>query len=208
MTLRPSIPTAPPCEAVGRARSGPPRRGAPRGDRPRRAFGAALALLLGCQPAVTPARWTAESALAPHRARLDTDHDGRVSAAEYDRTLWNGPPFPSVDRDGDGDLSAAELAALVQAESPTSFDGPARDDPMRRAAANIRLPSDAERDVWELLVWMGDAVRSRGLPGPDPAAVAAAVHSGDLHSAESAAVLGPLRAQWTSLGWTWPAGVP
>ena len=90
-----------------------------------------ILLLLACH---TPT-WTDEGALAPHRARLDRDHDGRVTQGEYDRAAWNGPPFASADADADSDLSSAELLRLVRAQSATAFDQPGADPPLQRATA-------------------------------------------------------------------------
>lgn len=81
-----------------------------------------LALLLACG---TAPPWTDASALGPHLARLDTDGDGRVSAAEYGRTRREGPPFATADDNGDGALGAEELALLVRAQDPATFDGEA-----------------------------------------------------------------------------------
>ena len=161
-------------------------------------------LFLACQPP----SWTADSAVAPHRARLDDDADGRVNAAEYERRLWNGPPFATADQNGDGDLSSDDLAFLIRVQSPTTFDASAATAPIRRAGAGVTLPPAAQRDVWELLVWMADALRKEGKAGPEPAAVAAAVHSGSVQSPESRGVLDTMRPGWLALGWAWPEGVP
>ena len=40
-------------------------------------------------------------------ARMDADHDGRVSLSEYQD--WMGYGFAAMDRDGDGVLAGAEL---------------------------------------------------------------------------------------------------
>lgn len=40
-------------------------------------------------------------------ARMDADHDGRVSLGEYQ--AWMGYAFDAMDRDHDGELSAHEL---------------------------------------------------------------------------------------------------
>lgn len=160
-------------------------------------------LWLACAPS-----WTAADALAPHLSRLDTDHDGRVAAAEYERTVWNGAPFGSVDTDGDGALSAGELATLVAAQDAVAFDHPAGAVPSQRALEAVPAVPQENRDVWELLVAMGDALRAAGEAGPDPALVAAAVHSGRLDSEASRAVLDQLRPRWLARGWVWPEGVP
>lgn len=95
-----------------------------------------LLLLLAC---ATP-RWTEEGALAPHRATLDRDGDGRVTADEYDRVRWQGPPFSSADADGDGDLSTAELLTLFRAQSATRFDGAPPEEDARPGTTAGELP--------------------------------------------------------------------
>lgn len=162
-----------------------------------------LVWLLACAPVA----WTPLSALAPHRARLDADGDARVSPAEYARTQADGPPFADFDADGDDDLSTAELLASFRAQSPTAFDGPATSEDAHPGPAPWRLP-DAQRDVWEVLVWMGDALRSAGEVGADPVAVDAALRSGRIDSAESRAVLRELEPRWRARGWPWPKGLP
>ena len=95
-----------------------------------------LIVLLACS---TP-RWTEEGALAPHRAAIDTNGDGRVTADEYDRVRWQGPPFSSADGDGDGDLSAAELLTLFRAQSATRFDGAPPEEDARPGTTAGELP--------------------------------------------------------------------
>lgn len=160
-------------------------------------------VLLACAPS-----WTAADALAPHLSRLDSDHDGRVVAAEYQRTVWNGAPFGSVDVDGDGALSGGELAILVATERAVAFDRPSAAVPSQRPTEALPPISKEERDVWEVLVAMGDALRAAGEAGPDPAMVALAVTSGRLDSEAARAVLDELRPRWVARGWNWPEGVP
>ena len=164
-----------------------------------------LVWMFACAP---PPSWTEAGALAGHRAWLDTNHDGRVDAGEYEGHLWNGPPMGSADLDGDGDLSAAELSALVVAQSPTHFDGAVESGPVARAGAGVRTPEGEAKQLWEVLVWMDDAERSVGEPGLDPAQVAAAVESGSFTSAPSRAAFAALRPAWSAHGWTWPEGIP
>lgn len=159
--------------------------------------------LLACAPT-----WTEAGALASHRARLDADGNGRVEAAEYDAHVWNGPLFGTVDRDADGDLSAAELERLIAAQQPTTFDGFSEAEVIHRGGAGIAAPTGTARDTWEVIVWMNDALRAAGEPGLKPEDVAAAVASGTLESPESAAALATLRPQWEAHGWAWPAGLP
>lgn len=155
-------------------------------------------------PSWTPSRapsWTPESALAPHLARLDTDGDGRVTEPEYTRTRRDGPPFATADQDGDGSLAAAELVWLIRAQSPTTFDGDAAPVPPGLDPGGTRTAG--ARDVWELLTWMGDTLRAAGDPGPDAAAVEAAVNSGSMTSPETQAVLAEMRPAWERRGWAW-----
>lgn len=78
--------------------------------------------LAGCadRPRVT---WTEASALEGHRRALDANGDGVLDRNEYESTRWNGPPFATADRDGDGQISAVELAWLVRRQSARHFDG-------------------------------------------------------------------------------------
>lgn len=85
---------------------------------------AAVAVLLstGCTDGPT---WTDASALEGHRLSLDANGDGQFSRSEYEAVRWNGPPFATADVDGDGFLSAEELARLVRGQSARHFDGTA-----------------------------------------------------------------------------------
>ena len=159
-------------------------------------------LMMACQSPV----WS--GVLVEHRARLDLDHDGKVRAAEYEKTLWNGPPFGSADRDKDGDLSASELKILVEAQSPVHFDGPGGGESVKKGGAGVEIPPDSERDLIEFFAWMDGALQSQGQPGLDPAGVQAAIHSGRLDTPESRALLEAAKPRWLAQGWTWPAGVP
>ena len=158
-----------------------------------------MIFLLACH-----AGWTDAAALAAHRARLDQNQDGRITEEEYKKTLWNGPPFASADGDGDGDLSVAEWLNLVRFQSAASFDGPSNSDTVKQSGGGVVLPPVEQRDLAELLGWMGDALQSVGQPGPDPVALRQAVQSGRLDSAETQAVLESLRAPWQAQGWIWP----
>lgn len=168
-----------------------------------------LLLVLGCAcawPDSSP-EWTPVASVAPFRIFLDLDADGLVDADEYERTRWKGPPYATVDADHDGDASASEILTLFQAQSPTSFDGVTDPD----GAAPLRPPWSIpveQRDVWQVLVWMGDALRSRGQPGPDPQAVDAAVLTGRIDSPQTMAVLDFIRPQWLANGWSWPSDLP
>ena len=161
-----------------------------------------MILLVGCG---SPA-WTESTALTPHLARLDHDGDGRVTAHEYERTLYLGPSFTEADRDGDGELSAQELAHLLREQSPTTFDGEKGADTGSPAPVGWR-PQAENAWLWELLVWLRDAPAA---PVTDDA-IHTAVDSGSLDSAETQAVLAAIRPAWEARGWVWPglsAGAP
>lgn len=159
-----------------------------------------ILLVLAC----AQGEWTVESAAAPHRARLDSDGDGLVSAAEYDRVAWSSRPFMAADGDGDGDLSTAELVALVELQSATGFDGTSTMASNQRTVGSGVVMGPRQRRLWELLAAMADELRAAGGTPPSPEAIAAAVQSEALDSAETAAVLATLRTEWTRLGWKWP----
>jgi hypothetical protein len=163
-----------------------------------------ILLLLACQTPV----WTETAAMAGHRARLDQDQDGRVEAAEYDKTVWNGPPFASADRDLDGDLSPAELATLVQSQSPSSFDGPHLENPVKAEEGGMTAPPRAQQDVAEVLAWMCGALDSVGVATPAAAALDLAIQSARLDSVETQAILEEIRPRWLAQGWSWPQGLP
>lgn len=162
-----------------------------------------MILLLACAIGGAPT-WTPENVLAPHRARLDTNHDGRVTAEEYARVAWSAPPFATVDVDRDGDLSVAELQRLIESQNPNRFDAPAA--PVDAGpGGNTRGAIDAgQRDVWEILVAMADELRKRGGPDVPPDLVAAAVGTGRMDSPETLRVLAILRPAWRANGWPWP----
>ncbi|MSP54088.1 MAG: hypothetical protein EXR69_00540 [Myxococcales bacterium] len=77
-----------------------------------------MLVLLACARAPV---WTSERAIAPARAALDLDADGRVTAAEYGRVAFSAPDYAVVDLDHDGDLSVSELDELVDDADPKHF---------------------------------------------------------------------------------------
>lgn len=67
-----------------------------------------LTMLLAALPAQETRKPGAETALASLLARYDTNRDGAVQKAEYPR---GDRGFANLDRDGDGDVDAADFAA-------------------------------------------------------------------------------------------------
>ena len=70
----------------------------------RRRPGFLLSVTVALAFALPAAAQVADS--AGYLARMDADHDGRVSLGEYQD--WMSYAFDAMDRDGDGTLSAAE----------------------------------------------------------------------------------------------------
>lgn len=81
-----------------------------------------MILLLAC---ATP-DWTHEQALRPALDRVDTDHDGTISAAEYERVAFNAPTFAVADVDGSGGIDVGELEVLLETQNPRAFHASAR----------------------------------------------------------------------------------
>jgi len=82
-----------------------------------------ILLLLACSLQTTP-RWTATSATATVRARLDSNGDGRLSVAELAVTDLPGSASSpasttaAMDTNEDGFISPAELEAWIRTEDP------------------------------------------------------------------------------------------
>lgn len=155
----------------------------------------------------TPSEWSSTRVLEAHRARLDQDGDGRISETEYERTLWNGPPFGSADEDRDGDLSVVELEDLTRHQSPSRFDGPFSGASVREAEAGVVMPTDGQRDLSEVLNWMVETLVAAGEPVPAEAEVQAAIQSGDWKDAHTTEVLKNIKTSWEKAGLKWPEGL-
>lgn len=78
---------------------------------------ALLSLALGC----SHGPWTRAAALTPTLQALDTNHDGLLARAEYERVAYGEPGFATVDTDKDGQVSLAELDAAVTATDPVLY---------------------------------------------------------------------------------------
>ena len=105
-----------------------------------------LLLLCGCPNETPPNRsWTQAAAHAGIHQRLDTDRDGRVDGAEYNRTVYAGPPFAQVDINADGGLDLVELQAMLAQQDPLRFDH--RREPQGIEVEKWREPFEGDRSV-------------------------------------------------------------
>lgn len=169
---------------------------------------AAWALWAPLFVACTAERWAAEGAAQRQLVLFDADRDGRVVAEEYLAHRYAGPPFGAADQDGDGALSAAELLRLGRGQDGRSFDGAAARPTYPAHSVSEAGLTAAQVSVLEVLGWMSTGLAAGGQAPLDPAALQAAVDSGDLESPASLACLAALRPGWTALGRPWPAGLP
>lgn len=147
-----------------------------------------LLLVLACHTG----RWTDDAALAPTLARMDADHDGRVTEAEYTHVAFGAPTFDRCDADADGTLDLSELAALVAEQDPVEFfpyPRRMRQEPAVPAAPRYWRDQDVLRAIRDEIV-----AKDAAAAVPDDAALHAATNAGDLASAEVAVVLAQLQA--------------
>jgi hypothetical protein len=165
----------------------------------------ALPLVGGCGHRADPL----EGAVAPLLTRLDRDHDGRVTAPEYDAVAYASPAFAVADVDHDGALEAAELAALLRTQDPVYFDK--RQDFARTGTRHFQSLKPAAAGVYEtrtlrdLYRFLAEEIAARGGAPPDDATITAAVATGSLGSPESVAVLAALEAGAAGVGLEFPA---
>lgn len=159
---------------------------------------------LGCaeQP------WTERAVASRQLTLFDANGDGRVDAAEYLAHRYTGPPFGSVDVDHDGDLGPAELVRLARGQDGRRFDGAAVRPTYPAPTAQDAGMTPKQADVLEILGWLNARLVAAGGAPLEPAALQAAVDSGELGSAASLSCLSTLRAGFTSHGQAWPAGLP
>lgn len=105
------------------------------------------ALLIGCNRSP---QWTDEGALAPVLVAMDSRGDGRVDAADWEATRWEGPAFTEVDTDGDGALSTGELSRAIWSQDPLRFDDP---------EATRAAPDDATQVEYFPVPWEARSTR-------------------------------------------------
>ena len=151
------------------------------------------------------ARWTEAAALSPTLVRLDTDHDGRVGEGEYARVAWESPPFATVDGDGDGAFSAPELATMLDAQNPHTFDGAARrgsPDPELGPGMSGAMTT-SQRHAWEVLHVLAAEAAAAGSAVPGDAAIDAAAADG-LDGPAARQLRVELHAAWVSRGLAFP----
>ena len=78
----------------------------------------AFAMLAGC---TTAPKLAHPDVVAAILARVDADHDGRVSAAEYEPLAMTDEPLATYDLDADGVLDAIEVEKMFLGASPTAL---------------------------------------------------------------------------------------
>jgi hypothetical protein len=150
------------------------------------------------------AAWTVEGALSPTLARLDQDHDGRVTATEYARVVF--PPGPFPDADGDGALSIDELRASMLATDPVTFyTAPATS--ARRDPAVARHAGVHGTLAWRVLESLRLEAEAAGGPGPTPDEVEEAARLGDLDSPAVRTLLAGMEADAARAGRRFPASL-
>lgn len=129
-------------------------------------------LLMGCALGCGSPTWTDRQVMQPHLTVLDADQDGVVNSQEYTRHRWNGPPFATIDSNGNHRLDPEELAQLVRGQSATRFDGTKQST--TKAASGTGTPrTRAVQHTVETLLWQHTALVAAGQDGLSPALKAA-----------------------------------
>ena len=151
----------------------------------------------------TPA-WTVDGAMSPTLARLDQDHDGRVTQAEYDRVAFPAHGFP--DSDGDGDLSTAELRDSILATDPSTFftapAASARRDPTSARHAGVHGTLQ-----WRVLESLRLEAEAAGGPAPTADEVEEAARLGDIDSPGVQALLSRMASEADASGRSFPTSL-
>jgi hypothetical protein len=195
-------------------------------------------LLLACTAAppvpvapVVYTGWTRAAALAPILTHTDTDHDGRVSRAEYDRVAYRAVPFAAADLDHDGALGVTELDALLAGQDPVTLEaadagatagadaGFIRKDGFddkgggakpggTGAPGSAAAPADlrARSATWAILTVLRDEVLARDPAAqvPTPEQIGAAAASGGFDTEGARQVLATLQAASEKAGLAFP----
>jgi hypothetical protein len=113
--------------------------------------------------------------------QLDKNGDGEIQAAEYAPTAFAAPGFSSLDQDGSGALSSAEVLSGLQGQDPASFDQRVARPPVSVERWRSALPRPQKvRMRWEHLRFLAIEVQTLhpGTPVPDPAAAEALAEQG------------------------------
>lgn len=159
--------------------------------------------------ACTASPWSQSAALAPTLRRLDTDQDGRVSAAEL-AIVAPGVDAAWLDTDQDGDFTEAELAAWMDATDPLTFDKRFGRPSVSRTQAAAREGLHPEvRMLMDLFLFLSTelAAADPALPRPHEHQLRSAAATASLSSPQSEAVLETLRTSYAAAGLTFPPGL-
>lgn len=179
-----------------------------------------ILLLLAC--AKDPG-WTEASAIAPTLAKIDTDHDGAVSAAEWEAVSFHAVPFAAVDTDKSGGIDEAELLTLLVATDPSTMTMPRAGPQTKRghtrtsaikaepaAALNpLRVRHERALTTRYALLAIQEELQAAApdlvLPTRDE--VLRTADSGDLRTVESRALLARMEAAADSAKLDFPASL-
>lgn len=165
-------------------------------------------LLLSCTGGSAPeGPWTEAAALA---STATMGGDRALSAEDYRRTQYAAAAMAEVDTDGSGDLSASELAVILQGQDPLTFDQARPMSALTREKWSKPFAEPAlQRTTWELLAFLRAEVAAVApdavLPNDDALKAAAATE--DLFSAPVQDVLQQLAALHEAHGLTFPPGL-
>jgi len=161
--------------------------------------------LLAC----TTTPWTQSAALAPTLHRLDTDQDGRVSAAELS-VVAPGVDAGWLDTDRSGDFTVEELMVWMDATDPLTFDKQfGRPSITRTQAAAREGLQPEERMLLDLFQFLSTELVTvdPALPRPHEHQLRLAASTASLSSPQSTAVLDTLRTSYAAAGLTFPPGL-
>jgi hypothetical protein len=164
--------------------------------------------------AVSP--WTSARALAPALARIDTNHDGKVTEDEYVARAILEPAFAAIDTNADGMLSLGELEVLTLGQDPLTYGTAAKSAAQGNYAGSSSGPRSAPTvdiqalgpptETFFVLRDLREEVLSvnPNLPVPSDADIALAARTDNLGSEQSRLVLAQLEQASTAAGLKFP----
>lgn len=161
-----------------------------------------ILLFLACS---TGASWPRDAHITALLRGLDRDKDGVFSSTELEAVRW-GSAAP-IDTDNNGQISEAELSAVLVGLDATGFDNaPLPSRPLAITRAQDYTPPEV-RHVRDLLRFLCAEVRAVNPNAalPDEAAIQTAARTGRLDSPESTAALALILPAMEAAGLAKPA---